>query len=128
MKLAHTIISTSIALALVGCSSGPVTPKNEWRREVASSQETKFPGINYGMTEQQVRRKIPTDYTLIDNQKNILSQTPELSSIIQKQGPSTRFIRADRLHKEERIIEVIHFVFVKGKLKFAYSGYGAPLH
>lgn len=128
MKKLQTIIFGGIALALVACTSAPVTPKNEWRREATSSQETKFPGINYGMTEREVRQKIPKDYVIIDNQKNIISQTPALTSITQQQGASTRFLRADKLHKEERVIEVIHFVFVRGKLKFAYSGYGAPLH
>ena len=128
MKLAHVIIATSIILALVGCASGPVTPKNEWRREVTSSQETAFPGINYGMTEQQVRARIPTSYTVIDSQNNIIYQTPALTGIAQKQGASTRFIRANRLHEDERVLEVIHFVFVNSKLKFALAGYGRPLH
>lgn len=128
MKLVYAVGIVGLIAAMSGCASVPVVPKKEWRRTPASSQQTVFPGIDLGMIEQQVRNQIPKTYTILDNQGNILRQTPALQGILDKQGPSTRFLRVDRLHEAERVFEIDHFVFVNGKLKFAFGGYSSPLH
>jgi len=121
--------SITLALALtvlVGCAAAPMIPKDQWRQTAVTDADTVFPGIKYGMTVKQVRALVPAEYTVIDDQNAILEQSPELSQFNDDQGRPTKFLRLDRLHEEEGVIEVDHFVFVDGRLTQTLGGYGRP--
>ena len=123
-----TAITVVFALTLLaGCSLSPVIPKNQWRQPAVSASDTVFPGIKIGMTERQVRALVPAAYGVMDDQTNILRESPDLRQLQKNNGHQTKFLRLNRLHPDERVFEIDYFVFVDGHLTEAFGGYSSPL-
>jgi hypothetical protein len=105
-----------------------IPPDFVWRQTPTRKNDTIFPKIRLGMTQQQVRSLIPKLYQVVDDQQIILRQTPPLSQFATNKSDTIKFIRISRLLKQRRVIETDHFVFKNGKLIDAFGGYSGRLH
>jgi hypothetical protein len=123
MNLPVFLSLSLLVVGIAGCST-PDVPKVQWRQQVMTDIDTCFPGIKLGMTQKEVRSKIPSEYRLTDSQAFIISQTPGLAKLADPSGPGTRYLRIERVHKTEGLYEIDHFVFVDDRLTNTTAGYG----